>query len=161
MNYNKENKLTPVAGLFKRRLGGHLFAPPRSTNGTFTGVDGRKISSSFGRRRYTRVWKLLDTADSLFQQSFCRPQSWHVSSRVSLNCVFLVNVFSRTLLLQRWLSLLWGQIFLSLWYLREIGTFVYRENVLDAWVQFVKNGSKNKSIAFIFLFIRIWSFELH
>ncbi len=30
--------------------------------------------------------------------------------------------------------------------------FVYIEKVLDLWVQLMKNGGKNKSVAFIFLF---------
>ncbi len=30
--------------------------------------------------------------------------------------------------------------------------FVYLEKVLDLWVQFMKNGVKNKSVAFIILF---------
>ncbi len=30
--------------------------------------------------------------------------------------------------------------------------FVYIENVFDLWVQLIKNGGKNKSIAFIILF---------
>ncbi len=30
--------------------------------------------------------------------------------------------------------------------------FVYTEKVLDLWVQLMKNGGKNKSVAFIILF---------
>ncbi len=32
--------------------------------------------------------------------------------------------------------------------------FVYIEKVLDVWVQLMKNGDKNKSVAFIILFRR-------
>ncbi len=45
--------------------------------------------------------------------------------------------------------------------------FVYKENVLDLWVQLMKNGGKNKSVAFIILFSVDWNllktdpFKLH
>ncbi len=34
----------------------------------------------------------------------------------------------------------------------EKWVFVYIEKVLDLWVQLMKNGGKNKSVAFIILF---------
>ena len=45
--------------------------------------------------------------------------------------------------------------------LERNGSFVYIEKVLDLWVQLMKNGSKNKSVAFIFLFSVEWHNRLN
>ncbi len=37
--------------------------------------------------------------------------------------------------------------------------FVYTEKVLDLWVQLMKNGGKNKSVAFIILFSVVIHFD--
>ncbi len=45
------------------------------------------------------------------------------------------------------------KIYTDLWTIFETnGPFVYIEKVIDLWVQIMKNGGKNKSVAFIILF---------
>ena len=54
---------------------------------------------------------------------------------------------------QQWRRPHFRQIWTDLWTIFErIRSFVCIENVLDLWFQVLKNGSKNTSVTFIFLF---------